>query len=160
MLPYVLSQLSFLPAESKTPERQGPPHLSLNLCAFLPSQSWVQKAKGGVSFVLYLQATGWDHPICLECNFGLKEPELMEGQKQLSPDCFSLHCPLPCREERQWRRGSAVNSTFVPLFEVWTMDNFNCTYKRHLVAEYTPQLRQELGFLLDEVEWFGALGTD
>lgn len=113
--------------ESKTPERQGPTHLSLNPCAFLPSQSWVQKAKGGISFVLYLQATGWDHPICLECNFGLKEPELMEEPKQLNPDCFSFHCPY--REWREWRSGSSVNSTLVPLFEVWTMDNFNCTYK-------------------------------
>ena len=58
MLLYALAWLWFLPAESKTPERQGPTHLSLNPCAFLPSQSWVQKAKGGISFVLYLQATG------------------------------------------------------------------------------------------------------
>ena len=157
MLLYILSQLSFLPAESKTPEQQGPTHLSLNPWAFFPSRSWVQKAKGGISFVLYLQATGWDHPICLECNFGLKEPEPKEEQKQFNPDCFSFHCP---REWRGWSSGSCVNSMLVPLFEVWTLDNFNCTYKMHLVTEYMPQLRQELGFLLDQVEWLGALGTD
>lgn len=121
MLLYVLSQLSFLPAESKTPEQQGPTHLSLNPCAFFPSRSWGQKAKGGISFVLYLQATGWDHPICLECNFGLKEPELMEEQKQLNPDCFSFHCPTENRgneaAEVVWIRCLCPSLRFEP----WTI---------------------------------------
>lgn len=87
------SYLFLPPTESKTPERQGS-HLPLSKPPYIPSLTELSpESRGWHFFVLYLQATGWNHPICLECNFGLKEPELMEEQKQLNPNCFSFHCP-------------------------------------------------------------------
>lgn len=90
-----LSHCPVFPLSPTHLSSRAPTHLFLNHCAFLP-RSWVQKQR--VAFLCSSPSgTGWDHPVCLECNFGLKEPELMKEQKQLNPNSFSFHCPTENR---------------------------------------------------------------
>lgn len=117
---FFFSTFFFLPLGQWHLSSRVPTHSFLNHYTFLHSEL-SPESRGWHFFVLYLQATGCNHPICLECNFGLKEPELMEEQKQLNPNCSSFHCP----KEKRVNEGGEVLWILCPCpslrVEPWTI---------------------------------------
>lgn len=121
-LPHLLSP----PTECETPQPWGSPHLFLSPYTFLQQQDGVGKCRP-VGPSLYFSFRQSTETVQSSWNvIWLKRAERMEEQKQLNPNCFSFHCPPENRGDAGREVSWILHS--VPFFEVWTMDNFNCSY--------------------------------
>lgn len=122
-LPY----LFFPSTESDTPQPWGCPPLPPSKPLSSPSiAGWTQKVEAGPS--LYFSFRQSAETVQSARNvIWLKRAERMEGQKQLNPNCFSFHRPPENRGDAGREVLWILHS--VPFFEVWTMDNSNCSYR-------------------------------
>lgn len=113
---------------------------------------WSQKVEAGPS--LYFSFRQSAETIQSAWNvIWLKRAERMEGQKQLNTNCFSFHRP----PENRGHAGREVLWILhsVPFFEVWTMDNFNCSYMMVSWGHGTClDLGESWDFLCYTIEWW------